>query len=163
MFLKKISIIFLLIAVFVLSGCGKTVTTDGMNIEKREFGKITEAKPKDTGNETITCSAVQEEEMVTMNQDIKLYFKSNVLTSADIIIDAVLDSDYLDYIDSFVSSLKTQFNNFQYGKNVEIKKTSRGAKVTYTMDESNFQQQYGSASTKSAIINEVEAAGYDCD
>ncbi len=98
-----------------------------------------------------------------MNQEIKLYFKSNVLNSASIVIDAELYSDYLPYIDTFVSALKTQFSNFAYGNNVEVKKTSKGASVTYTMDESNFQQQYGSSTTKSAIINEMEKAGYDCD
>lgn len=161
--MKKLSMMMLLVVLFVISGCGKTVTTDGMNIEKRDFGEITPAKQKSTESETVVCSTVSEETNVTMNQDIKLYFKSGNLKSADIVIDAVLDDDYLSYIDSFVTSLKTQFANFQYSDNVEVKKTSKGARVTYSMDEDDFESQYGSGVTKSAIVKEMEAAGYDCD
>lgn len=153
----------LLVVLFVVSGCGKTVTTDGMNIEKRDFGEITPAKQKSTGNETVVCSSSTEESYITMNQDIKLHFSSNTLKSADIVIEAVLDSEYLDYIDTFVSSLNAQFANFQYGDNIVVKKTSNGARVTYSMDEDDFEDQYGSAETKSAIIKEIEAAGYDCN
>ena len=69
----------------------------------------------------------------------------------------------MDYIDSFVTSLKTQFANFQYSDNVEVKKTSKGARVTYSMDEDNFENQYGSDVTKSAIVKEMDADGYDCN
>ena len=135
--MKRLGMMILFAVLFVVAGCGKTVTTDGMNIEKRDFGEITPAKQKSTGSETIVCSTVSEEANVTMNQDIKLHFKYGNLKSADIVIEAILDDDYLDYIDSFVTSLKTQFANFQYSDNVEVKKTSKGARVTYSMDEDN--------------------------
>lgn len=161
--MKKISVFGLLVVIFAIAGCGKTVTTDGMSIEKRDFGEITPAKQKSTGRETVVCSLSSEESYVTMNQDIKLYFESNTLKSADFVVDAILDDEYLPYIDTFVATLNTQFSNLQYGENIEVKKTSKGARVTYTMDEDAFTGQYGSASTKSAIIKEIEAAGYDCN
>lgn len=146
-----------------MTGCGKTVTTDGMKIEKRDFGEITDVKTKESSFDTVTCSMTQEESNVTMDQDIILSFKSNELKSADIVINAVLDDDLLDHIDTFIESLEEQFENFEYSDDVNIKKTSKGAKVTYTMDEDDFEDQYGSASTKSAIVREMEDAGYTCD
>lgn len=160
--MKKVSIFVLLVVGIVLTGCGKTITSDGMEIEKRDFGEITEVKQKKSSTETITCSTVQKEDNVTMNQKISLNFKSNKLTSASIVIDAKLDSKLLDYIDEFIDSLEEEFDGFEYD-DVKIKKTSMGAKVTYSMDEDDFEDEYGSATTKSAIISEMEAAGYDCD
>lgn len=161
--MKKFFVALSIVGVFALTGCGKTVTSDGMDIEKRDFGEITEVKTKKTNNETVTCSMTQEESNVTMDQDIILYFKSNSLKSADIVINAVLDDDYLDFLDTFVDTLEEEFDDFEYGSNVKVKKTSKGAKVTYSMDEDDFEDQYGLATTKSAIVSELEDAGYDCD
>ena len=164
--MKKFSILFSLIAVFTLTGCGSTVSTKGMDIEKRDFGEITDVKTKSntkSSSETISCTMSQYENSVSMEQEIRLYFKSNVLKSADIIIDAELDKSLLDYIDTFVDSLEEQFDDFEYGNNVKVKKTSKGATVTYSMDEDDFEGQYGSASTKNAIISELESAGYSCN
>ena len=163
MFFISLLFVMFIAGLFVLTGCGKTVTSDGMTIEKRDFGEITNAKQKVSDTESVVCSMTQDEANVTMNQNITLSFKSNTLKSADISIDAVLDDELLDYIDTFVSSLDTQFENFEYGDNISIKKTSTGARVTYTMDEDDFEGQYGSASTKSAIISELEKVGYSCN
>lgn len=161
--MKKYVIMLSLIAVIVLTGCGKTVTTDGMSIEERDFGEITNAKQKQSDTESIICTMTQNQSNVTMNQKITLNFKADSLNSAKIVIDAVLDSTLMDYIDTFVGSLETQFKDFEYGENISINKTSTGATVTYTMNEDNFKDQYGSASTKSAIISEMENAGYSCN
>ena len=161
--MKKLSIFILLISIFALTGCGKTVSTDGMEIEKRSFDKITDVKVKESSSSSVVCSMTQEDTTVTMDQTITLNFKSNTLKSANITINAVLDSSLLDYIDTFVDQLESQFEDFEYGENIVVKKTSKGAKVTYTMDEDDFEDQYGSASTKSAIISEMEASGYTCD
>lgn len=158
--MKKCVVILSLIAVLVLPGCGSTVTTDGMSIEKKDFGEIESVKKTDI----VTCTTTTKDSNVTMNQEVKLFFTSSgSLTSANISIDAVLDDSYLAYIDTFVSSLKTQFENFEYSDNVVVDKTSTGAIVTYSMDEDDFADQYGSASTRSAIISEMENSGYSCN
>ena len=59
--------------------------------------------------------------------------------------------------------LHFKFKLTEYGNNVKVKKTSKGATVTYSMDEDDFEGQYGSASTKNAIISELESAGYSCN
>ena len=161
--MKKNYFITLFVALFLLVGCGRTVTTDGMTIKKRNLDKITDVKKKVSDSSTVTCSIVQNDSNFIMDQKVNMNFSSDKLKSASIVIDAKLDETYLDYIDVFVETLKKQFDNFQYGSNIEIVKTSTGARVTYTMDEDNFFDQYGSASTKSAIISEMEKAGFSCN
>lgn len=161
--MKKFVIMLLMISIFTLTGCGNSVTSDGMSIEKRNFDEVTNVKQKASDTDDVVCSMTQEDTNVTMNQKITLSFKSNTLKSAKIVIDAVLDDQLLDYIDTFMDSLESQFADFEYGDDLKINKTSTGARVSYTMDEDDFEDQYGSASTKSAIIKELESDGYLCD
>ena len=66
----------------------------------------------------------------------------------------LLDNDYITY--DYISS---------YDEYHEFMEEQEFSKSDYyiTFSEDDFEDQYGSASTKSAIVSELEDAGYTCD
>ena len=141
--MKKLFVVFSLVAVMFLTGCEK-----GSNSE-------------------VVCTMKEESVGVTMDISFKLKFVSNNLDSAKFEMDAKLDDSIKAYASTFVSSLESQFDNYEsdYGVKVNTKETSDGAKIDFTMNQDTFKKLYGSSNFKSSkedVIKSLEADGYTC-
>lgn len=140
--MKKLFVVFSLVAVMLLTGCDK--------------------KGSD-----VVCTMSQESTGVTMKSTITLGFKADQLETAKFMMDAKLDDSIKSYASYFVSTLESQFTDYesQYGVKVNVKETSDGAVIDFTMDKSVFEKIYGSSNTsasKKDVIAELEADGYTC-
>lgn len=116
----------------------------------------------------ITCNKKEKEEYVTMNQIVTINFKGNKIKNAEYKINAVLEDEYKDSNQYFVSVLKEQFSTFKkdYGIKVEINENKKGATLKMNLTKDNFEKLYldGESETKKEeIIKDFKEKGYVCD
>ena len=131
-------IIFILLLVFI-TGCGN-------------------------GNEVI-CTSKEMMDGGSMNQEIKIKFKDNEFSSADFVMNVEIDNEYKGLVSYYVTLLKSEFSGYKdsYGVDVDVKKTSDGAKVSFKMDKSSFGKLYSNhVSKKDDVISYLKEDGYTC-
>lgn len=142
--MKKLFLAFSLIAVFVLTGCTS----------------------KKSGNDVV-CTMNEDSSGVSMKSTITMGFKADQLETAKFEMDAKLDDSIKSYASFFVSTLEEQFTDYetQYGVKVNVKESSDGAKIDFTMDRASFEKIYGSSNfsaDKKSVIADLESSGYSC-
>lgn len=141
--MKKFSFAICLVAIMILTGCGKK------------------------GSDTVVCTMSEETSGIEMKQEITLSFKSDKFDSAAFVMTAVIPDEYKSYKSVFVSSIESQFDSFEetYGTKINVKETSDGVKVDFKMDKSSFDKMYGSStasSSKKETVDSMKEAGYTC-
>lgn len=139
--MKKL-ILPLLIAIFLVTGCGG-------------------------GSQVVKCTMSQDSTGAKMSSSVNVGIKNSKFDYIKMEIDVVVDDAYKAYKDMLVSSLESQFEGFesQYGAKVSIKDTEDGAKVTISMNSDEAEKFYGKDSeklTKKKVIDEFESQGYTC-
>ena len=139
--MKKL-ILPLLIAIFLVTGCG-------------------------SGSQVVKCTMNQDVTGAKMSSNVNVGIKGSKFDYIKMDIDVVVADEYLAYKDVFVSSIESQFTGFEstYGAKVSIKDTDKGVKVTISMDAEEAEKFYGKDSkklTKKDVIDEFENQGYSC-
>lgn len=140
--MKKISILFCLVSIMVLTGCGSK-------------------------NDQVVCTSTVEQSGITLEQEITINFKSDKVDTAEFVMNAKFDEEYKSYASYFVTTLESQFESYEetYGITVNVKETSDGAKIDFKMDQSTYEKMYGSADaaeSKDDVISDLEDQGYTC-
>lgn len=140
--MKKLSILLCLVSIMVLTGCGSK-------------------------NDEVVCTMKEEQSGITLDQEIKIKFKSNKVDTAEFVMNAKFDEEYKSYASYFVSTLESQFESYEdtYGITVNVKETSDGAKIDFKMDKSTYEKMYGTADaaeSKDDVISDLEKQGYTC-
>lgn len=141
MILKKFSFLICLVAIFVLTGCGKS------------------------GNQVV-CTMNQDSSGMSMKQTVKMNFKDNNVDSASISMDVKLDDTYKSYKSILISSVKSEFSSLeqQYNVKINVKETSNGFNVNLTLQKDAMVSMFGSdlSGTKEEAIKYFESEGYTC-
>lgn len=141
MILKKFSFLICLVAILILTGCGKS------------------------GNQ-VTCTMSQDQSGMSMKQTVKMSFKDSNVDSASISMDVKLDDAYKSYKSILISSVKSEFSSLeeQYNVKINVKETSNGFNVNLTLNKDAMVSMFGSdlSGTKDQAVKYFESEGYTC-
>ena len=116
------------------------------------------------GNEVL-CTSKEIMDGGSMNQEIKVKFKNDEFSSAEFVMNVKIDSEYQGLVSYYVTLLKSEFSGYKdsYGVDVDVKKTSDGAEVSFKMDKSSFGKLYSDhVSKKDDVISYLKEDGYTC-
>ena len=122
------------------------------------------------GNEVL-CTSKEIMDGGSMNQEIKVKFKNDEFSSAEFVMNVKIISwndgaeNFRDIISYYVTLLKSEFSGYKdsYGVDVDVKKTSDRAEVSFKMDKSSFGKLYSDhVSKKDDVISYLKEDGYTC-
>ena len=116
------------------------------------------------GNEVL-CTSKDMMDGGSMNQEIRVKFIDDEFSSAEFVMNVKIDSEYQGLVSYYVTLLKSEFSGYKdsYGVNVDVNKTSDGAKVSFKMDKSSFGKLYSNhVSKKDDVISYLKEDGYTC-
>ena len=116
------------------------------------------------GNEVL-CTSKEIMDGGSMNQEIKVKFKNDEFSSAEFVMNVKIDSEYQGLVSYYVTLLKSEFSGYKdsYGVDVDVKKTSDRAEVSFKMDKSSFGKLYSDhVSKKDDVISYLKEDGYTC-
>ena len=140
MIVKKFSIVVCLLAIFALTGCGKS--------------------------NQVVCKMSANESGMNMDQVVKLDIKSDKVESASIEMKIKLDASLKSYKSILLSNVKSQFSTLeeQYNAKVNVKETSDGFTINVKLSKDALESEYGSGviKTKAEAITYFENEGYTC-
>ena len=139
--MKKI-ILPMLVALFILTGCG-------------------------SNSQTVKCSQSTSSFYGKMESNIVVTIKNSKFNNFVMEVNINLDDAYASQKSQFISQLESQYKSFeqQYGAKLSLKETDKGAKITVTMDGKQAEDFYGKDETKVTkkdVIDEFEGQGFSC-
>ena len=137
----KKAIVASMLALLVLTGCGK--------------------------KETVECINTQKSYGVELDSKITVELNNNKFVNLVMTIDAILPESYLAQKQVFISSFEKQYENFkdQYGVQPVVTETETGAQIKMEMSAEQASEFYGSKNNKATrkeVIEEFEGQGFTC-
>lgn len=117
------------------------------------------------GKSQINCEKKQEENYVTINQNIIVNFNHKKVSNATYKIEATLKDKYKESSEHFTSLFKEQFSTFEKDYNIKLNvdKKSNGVIITMNINKENFNKLYLKDETKEDVIKYFEKEGYSCN
>ena len=138
--------LLVVLAVFLLVGCGKKANT------------------------VVTCTFTQDQSMFTMTQNVDINIKDGTIDNAKLVNEVVYADQYVGKYDEsvLVDTMKQQFSNY---KDVDVEATSTGVIVTINLDTEEFAKLSNMSVDDFKNIKEdsisdlksgLEKSGYTC-
>ena len=121
------------------------------------------------GTKTLTCTKTSTEEGMETKENIKVNFKNDKPSTAEMSMEMILDEDTKSYIDLIYSSLESTFEDYeQEGLTIDTDKTDDTVTVKMNVDFSKVEStdeldfDIDADEDFDSVKEDFESDGYEC-
>lgn len=143
---KSLVLVAIIISLGCLSGCGNK-------------------------SKVLECTMDNSQSGMKMDQTIKTTFKGKEVKSFSVNVDVEVDEQYKNYLDTIITSVESQFTNYNDKKGISVKtnKNDKGFVVTFEADLDKMDKEtkedldmVDTKATYDEAKKEFEKEGYTC-